>query len=860
MTPERWEQIENLFHAVLDLTQSQRHAFLHQACAGDDELRREVESLLASHEHARAFIESPPDDVAAGMLADAQANSILGRTLGHYRIDSLLGAGGMGEVYRARDIRLDRDVAVKILPEQFAHDSEALRRFEREAKAVAALSHPNILSIFDYGAEQGLNYAVMELLEGETLGARLQRGAVGWRDAVEVGSAVAEGLAAAHAKGVIHRDLKPENIFLTAGGQVKILDFGVARIKQIVMPDSETLTTAETTRPGAILGTIGYMSPEQVRGDRADAPSDIFSLGCVLYEMVSGRRPFANAAPAETIAAILKEDPPALTRFGREVPAELERLIQGCLEKQASSRPQSAGDLARTLKAIAEGPGTPPILPTGALPGRRLIAGVGVAAAVLLLGALVWVVLVSGGDEIIDSLAVLPLANASGDENVEYMSEGITESLISSLSQLPQMKRVIARSTVASYKNKDVDPRAVGRDLKVRSVLTGTLSKRGDELRIVAELVNVTDGSRLWGDSIQRKLDEAMSIQAELARQIAEKLRLKLTGEDRRRLAKRPTDSSEAYRLYVAGRHYSQLRTTDGVKKGVELLQRAVQLDPDYALAYAGLADCYYNASGTYAPPAEVMPKIKATAEQALGLDETLAEAHTALAQVKAFYEWDWAEAEKELKRALELNPGYARAAYVYGMILSEQGRVDEAIGQFTRAHELDPLSSETSAWIAFAYYLNRKYDESIQESKKLLDADRTFITVHINLAMAYEQQGRFAEAEAELNQWQSLDPGAPYPKVFSAHLYAISGRREAAQKILNGFSDARSAQNYIDPFYHSLVYAGMGDKEQAFVWLEKAFQAKSEDMLNLKKDPRLDGLRADPRFNDLLRRLKLAP
>ncbi|MBI3421972.1 MAG: protein kinase [Acidobacteria bacterium] len=857
MTPERWQQIEALYHAALELAPAARVAFLAEACASDAELRHEVESLLTANEQAASFIEKPPSDIAAGMMAEHSVRSLADRTFGHYRIISMLGAGGMGEVYRAQDLRLDRDVAVKILPAHLAQDAEALRRFEREAKAVAALSHPNILAIFDFGTESNVSYAVMELLEGETLRARLARAALPWRQAVEIAAAVADGLAAAHAKGIIHRDLKPENIFLTADGQIKILDFGIARVKHAVTTETETMTG--TTRPGTILGTVGYMSPEQVKGEPAEAPSDLFALGCVLYEMVSGRRPFAGATVTETIAAILRDEPPALAGLQPAVPAKLEQLIKHCLEKKAAARFQAARDLSFDLRQLLSESGG---LAVAAKPAkaRGRTATLSVAAVALMLAAASLIYLFNRSGAALDSLAVLPLRNVSGDEEVEYLSEGITESLINSLSQLPQLKRVIARSTVASYKDKEVDPRVIGKDLQVRSLLIGKLTKRGDELIIGAELVNTADGSRLWGDSTRRKLADAMLIQAELAQQIAEKLRLRLSGAEQQRLAKRPTDNPEAYRLFVEGRHYSQLRTTDGTKQGIELLQQAVRLDSGYALAYAGLADGYYNSSSMYEPPAAAMPKVKAAAAQALQLDETLAEAHTALAQVKAFYDWEWPEAEKELKRALELNPGYARAAFVYGMILSEQGRMDEALGQFTRAHELDPLSLETSAWIAFAYYLNRKYDASIEESKKLVATDRNFYVAHLNLALAFEQTGRFAEAEAELKQWQSIDPASPYPKALLAHLYASSGKPAAAQKILGELLKADAPKNYVDPYFISLIYTGLGDKEQAFAWLERAYQARSEDLLNLKKEPRLDSLRADPRFTDLLRRLQLAP
>ncbi|MGH9836551.1 MAG: protein kinase domain-containing protein, partial [Blastocatellia bacterium] len=454
MSPERWQQIERLYHDALKLAPEHRLAFLDRACAGDDELRREVESLLASHDEAGTFIDKQPDDVVAGMLAEEQAHSVIGRTLGHYKLQSLLGAGGMGEVYRARDLRLDRDVAVKILPEQFAQDPEALRRFEREAKAVAALSHPNILAIHDFGAEQGVSYAVTELLEGATLRERLRPAPLDWREAVRIGIAIAEGLAAAHAKGIIHRDLKPENIFLTSDGQVKILDFGIARVKRVVSADSETITST-ATKPGVVMGTLGYMSPEQVRGEAADAPSDVFSFGSVLYEMVSGQRPFARATTAEMIAAILDAEPPPLAQTGKKIPAEMERVIRHCLAKRPGERYQAARDLVFDLKAMLSGRS---ITAPARAQRRTHAAWIGAAAAVALLVIAAWLFWGSWRERPIDSLAVLPLVNASGDAEVEYLSDGITGSLINSLSQLPKL-RVMARSTVFTYKGKEVDPR-----------------------------------------------------------------------------------------------------------------------------------------------------------------------------------------------------------------------------------------------------------------------------------------------------------------------------------------------------------------------------------------------------------------
>jgi serine/threonine protein kinase len=450
MEPERWRQVERLYHAALERATEERAAFLDGACADDEALRREIESLLAFDDRAELFIETPPDDIAAEMIALEHSRSMAGRTLGHYRIDSLLGAGGMGEVYRARDTRLSREVAIKILPEELSDNPDALRRFEREARAVAALSHPNILAIHDFGNEQGLSYAVMELLEGETIRARLARGALPWREAAEIGLAIADGVAAAHAKGIIHRDLKPENVFLTSDGQVKILDFGIARVKRIIAPDAETLTSSPTksTEAGSVMGTIGYMSPEQVRGETADAPSDIFSLGCVLYEMVSGRRPFIGETGAETMAAILRDAPPPIARSGHAASAEMERVALHCLEKQPGERYQSAPDLASDLRALLGGN-------KGALslPPRRLRPAAPVIAVVLilLLGVAVFLYWAGGREKGVVSLAIMPLVTAGGNSEAEYLSDGITESLINSLSQLPQL-RVMARSAVFNYK------------------------------------------------------------------------------------------------------------------------------------------------------------------------------------------------------------------------------------------------------------------------------------------------------------------------------------------------------------------------------------------------------------------------
>jgi serine/threonine protein kinase len=533
---------------------------------------------------------------------------LAGTRLGPYEILAPIGAGGMGEVYRARDSRLERDVAIKILPEHLSQNPQALARFVRETKTVAALSHPNLLAIFDTGTENGISYAVTELLDGESLRAGLVRSILPWRKTAEIGAALAEGIAAAHSKGITHRDLKPENIFLTADGRVKVLDFGLARIET-----HQTGADAETqTEAGTVLGTPGYMSPEQVRGIRAGPASDIFSLGCVMYEMLSGRRAFPGQSAAETMSSILRDTPEDLAASGIEIPPELNRLIARCLEKNPQQRCQAASDLAFHLKALLSGP-------------------------------------VPSASRAIDSIAVLPFTNASRDPDTEYLCDGITESIMNSLARISQL-RVTPRSTVFRYKASNADPQAVGRELNVRAVLTGRVMQRSETLIVGTELMDVVAATQLWGERYNRKMADIFEVEEEIARKISESLRMKLTGEEKSRLVKRFTENTEAYQLYLRGRHHWAKRTPDRVRKGSEYFQQAIEKDPSYALAYSGLADCY-SILGVYSilPSKEAFAKAKAAAVAAVAFDDELAEGHTSLGFIKAYLDWDWAGGAKEV-------------------------------------------------------------------------------------------------------------------------------------------------------------------------------------------------------------------
>jgi len=568
-----------------------------------------------------------------------------GTSLGPYEILAPIGAGGMGEVYRARDPRLEREVAIKVLPERLANDCDSLARFQREAKTVAALNHPNILAIHDFADHGGFLYAVMELLDGETLRTMLTRSAPPCQKTVEIAIAVAEGLSAAHAKGIIHRDLKPENILLTSDGRVKILDFGLA---QWAPPSGPGDSAARTlTRPGMVMGTLAYMSPEQARGLSVGPQSDIFSLGCVLYEMLVRRAPFARPTSAETIAAILNEDPPHLSDSSRPVPPDLERVVAHCLEKKPQERFQSARDLAFHLRAV----GTQTAAPT-----------------------------VSAPPDAIDSLAVLPFVNAGGNPDTEYLSDGITESLINSLSEIPAL-RVVPRSKAFRYKGQDVNIRKVGRQLKVRALLTGRVLQRGETLNVQAELVDVARESQLWGERFQRKMADIFAVEEEIAKQISQALRLKLSRQDRERVLKRHTQDTEAYRLYLRGRFYLNRRTRDALKMAVQYFQQAVERDPAYAMAYAGLADVYLVMSAFVPKPAMGFASTgRAAALKALQIDPELSEGYTALGVLQCSLDWDWAEAERSLRRAVELKPDYWLAHDHLAMILSALGRHEEAV------------------------------------------------------------------------------------------------------------------------------------------------------------------------------------
>jgi serine/threonine protein kinase/Tfp pilus assembly protein PilF len=752
-----------------------------------------------------------------------------GSSIGPYEIVSLLGEGGMGQVYRARDPRLGREIALKVLTKDSAQDAEAIGRFEREARAVASLSHPNIIAIHDFGRHEGTFFVVTELLEGKTLRDAIRSVPMGWRRAVDIGADVAEGLAAAHAKSIVHRDLKPENIFLTDDGRVKILDFGLAQTDPLLATrDEANIPTTKwfQTHPGTVIGTLGYMAPEQLRGESVDASADIFSLGCILFELVTAKRPFHRESGAATIAAILKEELPR-DELTANVPPEVQRIIENCVEKSVAVRFQSARDLALTLRAIG----------SSATVQADLVKQIAKRT--------------SKRAKAIDSIAVLPLVNAANDPGAEYLTDGITEGIINKLSQLPKLK-VMARSTVFRYKNREVDAQSVGRDLRVRAVMSGRLQQIGQRLVIHVELVDSLDGSQLWGETYNRDLADLMKLQDEMSREIAEKLRLKLTGAEKKQLRKRTTESGEAYQLYLKGRYHWNKRTADSLRRGIAFFREAIESDPSFASAYAGLADSFITlATNIPLPPREALPKAKAAAMRALEIDDGLAEAWASLAAVRWWFDWDWEGAEEAYRRAIALNPNYATAHDGYAMFLSAQGRFDEAVEQVTKACDLDPLSLISAVHAGWPFYFARDFESAIRRFRKALELDEHFIPAHGWLGMALGQQRRYDDALETFRRALEVDR-IPILMAMLAHTHAIAGQREEALAILADLQRL-AKERYISPYDLAIIHAGLGDTPRALAGLHEAYEDRSAWMVFVGVDPRLDGLREEPRFGELV-------
>jgi eukaryotic-like serine/threonine-protein kinase len=792
-------------------------------------------------------------------------DALIGQTFTHYRILEKLGGGGMGVVYKAEDTRLHRFVALKFLTDKMEQDSQALERFRREARAASALNHPGICTVYDIGEQDGRAFIAMEFIDGETLRSHIHGKALPLEEMLKLGIQIAEALDAAHAEGIIHRDIKPANIFVTKRGQAKVLDFGLAKLvpKGVArananfggeVPDSTSIV-------GIISGTPSYMSPEQIRGDNLDPRTDIFSLGLLLYEMATGRQAFSGGTGGMIIEAVLMRSPVSARSINPDVPPRLEEIIHQALEKDRDRRHQHAADILNDLQRLERGSDssrraeevsgesvlistTSHLHSTGELGPRNSTTQTGALRPQRV-------------SKIIDSLAVLPFENASRDPEHEYLSDGIAGSLINILATLPKL-RVMAQSTVFRYKGRGIDPQDVGRELKVRAVLTGRIMQSGRSLRIGTELVDVATGSQLWGAQYDRKPGDIFAIQDEISNEISGNLRLKLTRAEKKRLAKRQTDDAEAYRLYLKGRHHWNRWTEDGFYKAIEYFQQAVEKDPAYALAYTGLADSYVLLGwNSYLPPKEAFSKGKMAAIAALRLDLDLGEPHTPLSAVLWLHDWQWQEAQTEFKRSLALNPAHATANHWYAEYLMTMGHHAEAIVRMKSSQELDPLSLIISVAIGWAFYMARRYDDAIEQLRRTVEFDPNYPVTYWILGLLLRKLGHYELAIAEGEKGVKLSGGSPLMSAALAQTFATAGRKKKAIRILDDLAKL-TKQKYVAPYFFAGIHIGLGEDDHAIEYLEKSYEEHSHWLIYLHIDPSMDGLRSNPRFQNLLRRVGL--
>lgn len=914
MTPEQHQQVDRLLPAVLEKPVAERMAYLEQACGEDAELLAELKARLAAC-HPTADLPEAPTAVLTAELLDQNTGELLrGRMLGRYELQSALGRGGMGTVFQALDTQLGRGVALKLLPRRFTSDAERVRRFRQEARAISALNHPNILTIHEIGeaplAEGEVHYLATELVEGQTLRVCLNDRGLTLGEALDIAAQTAGALAAAHQAGIIHRDIKPENLMVRPDGLVKVLDFGLAKLTGQQTRTSRAAATYSTihTNPGVVMGTISYMSPEQARGLEVDARSDIFSLGVVLYEMLTGRAPFAGATSGDVLVSILDREPPPLARLWPQAPPALQRILTRALAKDCAERYQQVAELQDELKELkqelemaarlkregqtpvngtvslslrlgqytdaAKGEaGQGAVLTTQAVArptdkSRRLLARLFRPGTRLLLAALLLVLLVTIAilsrrwfaptADALNTIAVLPFVNQSADPQLDYLSDGLTESLMQSLQQLPGT-RVMARGTVFTYKGREVDPRQVGQALDVRSVVTGRMQRLGEQLIISVELADARDGTQLWSARYQRPLVELVAMQTELSRALSARLLPGNTSAQKQSNGRYSyTANAEAYRLYLQGRYHFNLATYEEGLKALDYFQQAIALDPAYALAYAGVADIYADFSSRYRPPSEVMPKAREAAAKALALDDKLAEAHHSMAIIKCWGDWDWAGAEQEFKLALQLNPNLAMTHALYSNTLSYQRRFEEALREARQAQTLDPLSTIATHVVVWNLYDQRRYDEAIQESARLLKIDPSYYRTYDYLGYIYRQKGQLREAIAEVQKGLALQRRDQLVATL-AYLYAVSGQQVEARRLLAEL-EQKARQSWIHPVLFAKIHIGLGEHEQAMGRLQEAYAAHSEFLFNLSVDPVFDPLRTDARFTALVRSVGLQP
>ena len=776
---------------------------------------------------------------------------MIGQTFGHYRIVAKIGAGGMGEVYRAHDQRLDRDVALKVLPPGTLSDEVARKHFRKEALTLSKLNHPNIATVYDFDSQVGVDFLAMEHVAGQTLAQVIAGRPLPEKEVIRLGGQIAEALEEAHEHGVIHRDLKPPNIMLTAKGRVKVLDFGLARL---LHPRSEDAGTEDQIETGVLAGTLPYMAPEQLRGEAADARTDIYAAGALLYEMSTGARPFQQTLPTALVDDIFHKAPPPPGRLQPDLSPQLEAIILKCLDKEPDSRYQSAKELLVDLRRLTGGPTN--VVSPRKPPLRKYESKL--AAILLIAAALGTAYFVSrrfwpqstGAQRIM--LAVLPFENLSGDPKQEYFSDGLTEEMISQLGRWqPRRLGVIARTSATHYKGSKKRIDEIGRELAVSYILEGSIRRDEARVRITAELIHVADQTPLWSETYDRDTADVFAVQSEVASRITQSLALELLPSQHASLLRSPTKDSAAHEAYLKGLYCLSNVTGENYERARTYFERAIELDPNYAPAYAGLAEYYWSTDQL--PPQLAMPKAEQYALKSLQLDESLPEAHTALAGIRFFYNWDWSAAEKEFTRSLELNPSGAETHRMYSLYLASLRGAVQAVWEIRRAQQLDPLSLNINTTAGWVFNYTRQYDQAIEQCRNVLEIDPNYASAHDCLGEGYLAKGTFDQALEEFRR--AASGGEPVRKVGLARAYGLMGKRNEARKVLDELTKS-SKQSYFPPYLFGIVHVAIGENEQGLSWLEEAYTHRDPYLVHLKKDVAFDSLRSNPRFQDLLRRM----